>query len=274
MIEFLLNRDTFPADIAGHIRTLKDVKELNVTEKRDFDDKCGANNDHVDNQDSRFICPVVGLEMSGKYKFFYSRKCGCVLSERALKEVKTDDCHKCGQPFDESDLVVINGSEEEVSKLRQLMEERREKAKAEKRGKKRKAADSEATSSKVTSEATSSKVTSEATSSKVTSEATSTRSSDSVPSTSNGNQAIPSAPSTSSNVKSWTPGRSSTTKVSTTKVSTKVSTEALLTDKAKRDYSVAKDPNASETYKSLFTSHETAKKKPTGNWVTYNPLYF
>lgn len=214
MIEFLLNRDTFPADIAGHIRTLKDVKELNMTEKRGFDEKSGVNNDHVDSQDSRFICPVVGLEMSGKYKFFYSRICGCVLSERALKQVKTDDCHKCGQPFHESDLVVINGSEEEVSKLRQLMEERREKAKAEKRGKKRKAADPQAASG-----------------------ATSSKSSDSVPSTS-----IPETdpiPSTSFSVKtSWAPGRPSTTKVST-----KVSTEALLTDKAKRDYSVAKDPS-------------------------------
>lgn len=237
-----MDRDTFPADIAGHIRNLKDVIELNLTEKRGFDDKSGVNNDHVDNQDSRFICPVVGLEMSGKYKFFYSRNCGCVVSERALKEVKTEECHKCGKPFEESDLVVIYGSQEEVAKLRQRMEERREKAKAEKKGKKRKAVEVEAVSSSI----------------------------------------APTSPSTSTTLPSFSvPTSSSSTSASCSvktvrapSSTTKASTDALLTDKAKKDYSVAKDPNATETYKSLFTSHETAKKKPAGNWVTYNPLYF
>lgn len=245
VIEFLLNRDTFPADIAGHIRNLKDVKELNLTEKKDFDDKATGNNDYVDNQDSRFICPVVGLEMSGKYKFFYNRKCGCVVSDRALKGVKSEVCHKCDEIIlDEADLVVINGDDEEVSRLRQLMEERRAKTKAEKRGKKRKNA-AELNVAIIDTETVT-----------TTTEPLSIP----IPSTSS---------SSSSNAKtsSWTPGQSAAT-------TTKKSTGALLTDKAKKDYSVAKDPNASETYKSLFTSHETAKKKPAGNWVTYNPLYF
>lgn len=55
---------------------------------------------------------------------------------------------------------------------------------------------------------------------------------------------------------------------------TKTSTDSVLTDKAKGDYSVAKDPNASETYKSIFTTHKTAKNQTKAHWVTYNPLYF
>jgi hypothetical protein len=38
-------------------------------------------------------------------------------------------------------------------------------------------------------------------------------------------------------------------------------------------YSVATDPNASKTYKSLFTSSETAKDQQRAHWVTYNPFY-
>ncbi len=38
-------------------------------------------------------------------------------------------------------------------------------------------------------------------------------------------------------------------------------------------YSVAKDPNASEAYKSLFTSHQTAQNQQKAHWVTYNPFY-
>ncbi|KAG7226686.1 hypothetical protein INR49_023480 [Caranx melampygus] len=41
-----------------------------------------------------FICPVVGLEMNGKHRFCYLHTCGCVFSDRALKEVKTEICHK------------------------------------------------------------------------------------------------------------------------------------------------------------------------------------
>ena len=38
-------------------------------------------------------------------------------------------------------------------------------------------------------------------------------------------------------------------------------------------YSVAKDPKASSTYKSLFTSSEKAKDQQRAHWVTYNPFY-
>lgn len=43
--------------------------------------------------------------------------------------------------------------------------------------------------------------------------------------------------------------------------------------KTKANYSVSKDPNASEVYKSLFTTHEKAVNQTKGHWVTYNPFY-
>jgi len=38
--------------------------------------------------------------------------------------------------------------------------------------------------------------------------------------------------------------------------------------------SVQNDPNTSEVYKSLFTSHEKAKNQTKAHWVTFNPQYF
>jgi hypothetical protein len=38
-------------------------------------------------------------------------------------------------------------------------------------------------------------------------------------------------------------------------------------------YSVAKDPNASDVYKSLFTTHHTEQSQTRAHWVTYNPFY-
>lgn len=43
--------------------------------------------------------------------------------------------------------------------------------------------------------------------------------------------------------------------------------------KTKADYSVAKDPNATNVYKSLFTSHSSEKQQNRAHWITYNPFY-
>ena len=44
-------------------------------------------------------------------------------------------------------------------------------------------------------------------------------------------------------------------------------------NKTKEDYSVAKDPKASEVFKSIFTSHQSAADQTRAHWVTYNPFY-
>lgn len=212
MIEFLLKRDSFPGDAADHIKSLKDVIELKLTQKNDCQSMA------ADPPDSPFVCPVVGLEMNGKYRFCYLRKCGCVLSERALKEVKSENCHRCAAPFDaDDDVIVINGTEDEVERMRTAITDRRAKAKADKRQKKRKHSDSKDGMIRL-------------------------KEGDAVASSSTASC-----------------GRK----------------QAATSDKAdKKVKSIADDPSASEAYKSLFTSHESAKNKPKSNWVTYNPLYF
>lgn len=43
--------------------------------------------------------------------------------------------------------------------------------------------------------------------------------------------------------------------------------------KIKKDYSIAKDPKATEVYKSIFTSHEDEQNQDRAHWITYNPFY-
>lgn len=57
------------------------------------------------------------------------------------------------------------------------------------------------------------------------------------------------------------------------KLSTEASTSKQKGNSKIKDYSVAKDPKASEAYKSLFTSHKTAQTQEKAHWVTYNPFY-
>lgn len=44
---------------------------------------------------------VVHIKLSNVYifRFYYLQTCGCVFSERALKEVKTEICHKVRSLF-------------------------------------------------------------------------------------------------------------------------------------------------------------------------------
>jgi len=72
----------------SHIRSLKDVKELNLTENPAFfvcatGEKGDA---YIDEQKSKWICPISGQEMNGTFRFSFIWTCGCVLSDRAIKE--------------------------------------------------------------------------------------------------------------------------------------------------------------------------------------------
>lgn len=102
----------------GHIKGLKDMItiHLSVIPGLDLDE-----NAHVGSE-TRFQCPISGLEFNGKYKFFALRSCGHVLSAKALKEVKSSACLVCHKEFVEADKIVINGTDEEVGLLREKME--------------------------------------------------------------------------------------------------------------------------------------------------------
>ena len=48
---------------------------------------------------SGLACPVSGIEYNGLNKFFVMWDCGCVLSEKALKEIPSQECIMCSQPI-------------------------------------------------------------------------------------------------------------------------------------------------------------------------------
>ncbi|KAF4112631.1 replication termination factor 2 [Onychostoma macrolepis] len=244
IIEYLLDKSAERpnTEVVAHIRSIKDVKELNLTDNPAWEgERHNIKGDcYEDMHCAMFICPVVGLEMNGKHKFLYLQTCGCVFSERALKEVKTEICHKCGDPFHEDDLVMLNGSKEEVEKLQKAMEERRLKAKTAKKSKK-----SKDTKVSKSLDSTGSCDTSETKSLPLNGEGSSGSCSDSAP-----------GPSTS--------GECSKT----------LKAPAGPIAGSKRSIQEMKDK--SETYKSIFTSHSSAKrtKDQMSNWVTHTPYHF
>ncbi|KAJ4959292.1 hypothetical protein NE237_026403 [Protea cynaroides] len=99
-----------------HIKGLKDMIPIELSAIP------GVKYDDI-SFETRFQCPITGLEFNGKYKFFALRSCGHVLSAKAMKEVKSSACLVCHKEFSESDKIVINGSPEEVVALRERIEE-------------------------------------------------------------------------------------------------------------------------------------------------------
>ena len=121
----------------SHIRGLKDVKVLNLAQNPNFREDTPRGDAYIDSQTSEYICPVTQQEMNGKSKFFFIWSCGCVVSERAMKEIKSERCHVCNKPVDPSNVIPLNPTEDDSRSLYDSMESRRAKAKAEKAKKKR-----------------------------------------------------------------------------------------------------------------------------------------
>lgn len=243
VIEYLLDKSAERpnAEAVAHIRGMKDIKELNLTDNPEWEgERRNAKGDrYEDIHCGMFICPVVGLEMNGKHRFCYLQTCGCVFSDRAMKEVKTEICHKCGDPFKDEDIVVLNGTKEEVQNLRVKMEEKRIKAKS-KKSKKSKAAETVSTSSESKGDTQSPSVDAAGRSSLQNGDESS--------------QSDVAGPSGSSN--------SSKGSKSSTASATKRSIQEM--------------EEKSEAFKSLFTTHSSAKrtKEQTSNWVTHTPYHF
>lgn len=131
--------------VAGHLRGLKDIKELRLTPNPSF------SSTEVDTEDDNtpFICPLSQRQMNGRHRFVYLAPCGCVMSESGLRgtlsdDVDTADCPVCGTKFSTKtlgrhdiqpggDVIIINGTSDEVQEMRRCMEKHREAEKARKK---------------------------------------------------------------------------------------------------------------------------------------------
>ncbi|PBC28784.1 replication termination factor 2 [Apis cerana] len=221
VLEGLLDRSTLP-ESAQHIKTLKDIKNLNLTPNPAFDGNKAKKGDcYADEGKSPYICPLIGLEMNGKYKFCFLWSCGCVMSERALKEVKSKICHQCQQPFTEEDIVIINAEGNDLKLMEENMILRKI---AKKKSKKQKYNEDNQTLEIKQEEIPKKKIKKE-------------------------------------------------DKSSTSKITNRTEAEDPAYKKVKENYSVAKDPKASEVFKSIFTTHKSAAEQDRAHWITYNPFY-
>ncbi|XP_013191990.1 replication termination factor 2 [Amyelois transitella] len=258
VLEALLDKETKP-DSIKHIKNLKDIKDLKLVKNPAY-----VETEHTDGAvgegNAPYICPISGLEMSGKCRFIFLWSCGCVLAERALKEVKQHICHMCQQPFTDDDVVVLNGTDEDIAKLQEKMairvaSRKTKKPKAEKIDKvKAEETEVKIEPSTPRNDDTAKKVTEEPEAGCSTSVK---KEIDTIP------LSLP----------KYNPNKQARGHFGSNKRAPHADLDDPSYKKTKKNYSVAKDPQSSEVYKSLFTSHKSDQEQNRAHWVTYNPFY-
>ena len=130
---------TMPPQFA-HIKNLKDLTLLKLSGSGQRGGGGGASGSH-DDGGADFQCPVTGLEMNGRFRFYCVLPAGLVVSERAVREAKECVEELAGGPGScvSGNLLPLNGTDEEVKLLREAWEAKRAKKKG-KKGKKKQAA--------------------------------------------------------------------------------------------------------------------------------------
>lgn len=261
VIEHLLEKDKMH-ESTKHIRGMRDIKDLQLTPNPSFKD-CSKTEGGLDPRGAPYICKLMGIEMSGNFRFIGLWTCGCVFSERALKQIKTNICPLCQTHYSIEDVIVLNGNEEDIELMQMKAKMRAAKKKATKK-----------TKSKMTETCTTNvddKKVLQTISSIL--EAKVTKLDETKKPDVEGKSSTETAKSLD---EANCSGISKIQKNGLYSSSKRVGEKTLEDPEIKRlktEYSVAHDPKASSVYKSLFTSHKSEKEQNRAHWVTYNPFY-
>lgn len=126
LIHHLLQRSSSSSSSAfNHVRSLKDTQTLCLYFPPEAKNAgASAASDPVENS-GVFWCPITFMHANGKHRFVLSRSCGCVLSEKAVKEVPSHACLACQKPLADNEaerFLVLNPTDpEEIEAMRERM---------------------------------------------------------------------------------------------------------------------------------------------------------
>ena len=113
LLTYLMEKRSIPS--LAHIRRMRDVFVV------------GGASGFAAGTPAVFVCPITQLQACGSHAFVALRACGCVLADRAMKEMKGDSCPACGVLIGERDNVVrLVPTEEEADFLRARLKVKRD----------------------------------------------------------------------------------------------------------------------------------------------------
>jgi len=73
---------------------------------------------------NRIVCPITCLDLDGGVQGILIWSCGCVLSERAMKNVRTEGscCLCCGKNYSPADVIPLIPSKEQAVELMKALQ--------------------------------------------------------------------------------------------------------------------------------------------------------
>lgn len=126
ILEYILSKKPKPE--FPHISKLSDIFEVNFIDNPSFKEPEEQNTTYDESMPTRFICCVTNEELTGAIPVVAIKSCGCVMLQKALKEIKSSKCLNCGKTMKQSDIILLNPSPEEAQiKLKELLEEKQRK---------------------------------------------------------------------------------------------------------------------------------------------------
>lgn len=177
---------------------------------------------------------------------------------------------QCQQPFTDNDVIVLNGNDEDIELLKEKMAIRiaSRKTKATKKTKADKIQTETKTATETPSTSTDSKV------EKETEKGTEIIEKDEIKKEKDDSTVKTEIDTIPLSIPKFSPNKQTRGHFGSSK---RAHPTQLAQDpsykKTKKEYSIAKDPQSSEVYKSIFTSHKNEKEQQRAHWVTYNPFY-
>lgn len=108
------------------------MKTLKLTQNPAFSGHAQNVGGYIDDNCSPYICPLIGVEMNDRSKFCFLWKCGCVVSERGLQLGADNKCVNCLMEYEETDIVVLNPTNEDIPKMKVNLSKRKDMVKSKK----------------------------------------------------------------------------------------------------------------------------------------------
>ncbi|KAJ6255408.1 protein c20orf43 [Anaeramoeba flamelloides] len=117
----------------SYITSIKDLVTLKLTQNKNYLVKSGEENV------TRFICPISGIEMNGLSKFVAFAKCGHVVANTSIEKLQLKACPLCDQTLNKNDIKIINPDRKyQKYLLKQIIFNKKKKKKKKKRSKNKK----------------------------------------------------------------------------------------------------------------------------------------
>ncbi|KAL1956482.1 hypothetical protein VTO42DRAFT_7280 [Malbranchea cinnamomea] len=101
--------------LRGRIKSIRDVVEVK------FEVDNGVNSG---GKGAKWICPVTQKELGPSVKSVYIVPCGHAFSEEAIREMKSDNCLQCNEPYEADNVIpILPVKEEEKERLKRRLQQ-------------------------------------------------------------------------------------------------------------------------------------------------------